>query len=190
MHGDGHEAVRLCDRLPAHDLLALAQQAPGETEIGECDPRLLPLEEALRQVAGELAEQIVTDGEGATRVLEIRVHGARWVGDARAVAQAIAGSPLVKTALHGGDANWGRIIAAAGNAAVPFDVEELELRVGEHVVFAAGMPIVAAQDAAERAFQRPRVRIALRIGDGEEEVRFLTTDLSADYVSINAHYRT
>ena len=106
------------------------------------------------------------------------------------MAQAIAGSPLVKTALHGGDANWGRIIAAAGNAAVPFDVEELELRVGEHVVFAAGMPIVAAQDAAERAFQRPRVRIALRIGDGEEEVRFLTTDLSADYVSINAHYRT
>lgn len=146
--------------------------------------------EAVRQVAASLADQIVADGEGATKVLELTVCGARWPGDARQIARAVATSVLVKTALHGGDPNWGRIISAAGTAGVPLDLDALELRVGDALVFGGGRPREEAQEAAARAFAQERVEVELRIGLGEEHVTVLTSDLSADYVAINAHYRT
>jgi len=170
-------------------VLALAPTDP-QGELHDGSPQVRDLEEAFRQVAADLAEQIVADGEGATKVLQLRVHGARWPGDARAIARAIIASPLVKTALHGGDANWGRIIAAAGNAGVEFDLDALELRLGGHLVFTDGHPQLDEQELAERCFKDDRVRAELKVGDGGAEVTVLTSDLSADYVSINANYRT
>lgn len=170
-------------------VLALAPTSPQD-ELRDGSPHLRDLEEAFRQVAADLAEQIVADGEGATKVLELRVHGARWPGDARAIARSVIASPLVKTALHGGDANWGRIIAAAGNAGVEFDLEALELSLGGHLVFSKGHPQPDEQELAERCFQNDRVLAELKVGDGGAEVTVLTSDLSADYVSINANYRT
>ena len=159
-------------------------------ELGFGDPRLELLERALQEVAADLAEAIVQDGEGATRVLEVAVTGARTPAEAKAIAKAIAISPLVKTALHGGDANWGRIIAAAGNAEVELEVADLVLKVGDAVVFTGGLPRLEAQDAAAKHFDQDRVRIELAVGDAGESATVLTSDLSADYVAINAHYRT
>lgn len=152
-------------------------------------PQLAIIEAAFQRVAGDLAEQIIEDGEGATRILELRVHGARWLSDAKAVAQSISRSPLVKTALHGADLNWGRFISAACNAKVPINLNSLVLKVGGVSVFSGGSP--RPDDArAQAAFEGDRVFVELDLGSGGEEVTVLTTDLSKDYVAINAHYRS
>lgn len=141
-------------------------------------------------VAEALARQIVEDGEGATRVMEIEITRAAGVDEARRVARAIAGSSLVKTALAGGDPNWGRILSAAGTAGVPIVPADLTLRLGEHVVFHAGRPVVADAEALARAFAGDRVHVALDLARGAHRARMLTTDLSRRYVEINSEYTT
>lgn len=146
--------------------------------------------DALRRVCRDLARQIVADGEGATVLAEIRVRGAASELEARAIARRVATSPLVKTALFGRDANWGRVLAAAGSA--PFnggfahlDPDRVTLRYGGATVVAAGVP----QDV-EPAPSEETCLIELDVGVGDGEAVYLTSDLSYDYVRINAEYRT
>jgi glutamate N-acetyltransferase/amino-acid N-acetyltransferase len=145
---------------------------------------------ALSEVCAELSEQIVADGEGATVLLEIEVTGAASPGEANAIAKRIATSPLVKTAAFGRDPNWGRILAAAGSAFcaggfAQVDVDLLTLKINGVVVFAGGEPT-----GAEVSLEGAACRIDLDLGLGPASAGYLASDLSYDYVRINAEYRT
>lgn len=145
---------------------------------------------AIHQVANDLALAIVRDGEGASRVAEITVTGSRSDDEARQVARSIAGSSLVKTALAGGDPNWGRILAAAANAGVGLDGERLRLFLGGIEVFAGGVPLEVDQSAVDRAFSGAEVDIELKLGLGTSSTTMYTTDLTKGYVEINSEYTT
>ena len=139
----------------------------------------------------ELARWIVRDGEGVSKFVEIRVQGARTSEEARRVADTIAHSPLVKTAFFGQDANWGRILAAAGRAGVPLDPNDLDLFFDDVQMVAAGAgcgPEVEAR--ATVVLKRPAFAVTLDLNQGREAARLLTCDFSLDYVRINADYRT
>ena len=144
----------------------------------------------LRTVCGELAKQIVADGEGATVIAQIAVRGAASDGEARAIAERIATSPLVKTALHGHDANWGRIAAAAGSAKhnggfAALDPDRLSIVINGIPVLVVGVP-----SGDEPAPTNGHCEIELDLALGEGAASYLTTDLSYDYVRINAEYRS
>jgi len=144
----------------------------------------------LRQVCGELAKQIVADGEGATVLAEIAVRGAASEPEARAIAERVATSPLVKTALYGRDANWGRIASAAGSAKfgggyAQLDPERLTIAIDGVPVLVTGRP---TGDEPELANGHCSIEIDLGLGDGS--ATYLTSDLSYDYVKINAEYRS
>lgn len=148
------------------------------------------LQRAIDAVAEDLALAIVRDGEGASRVAEIRVNAARTVAEARAVASSVACSSLVKTALAGGDPNWGRILSAAANAGVGLEGPRLRLRLGGIEVFADEHPLEVDQAAVDRAFSGDEVLIELDLGLGGESARMFTTDLTKGYVEINSEYTT
>jgi len=161
--------------------------ANGTSGVVRDDPAF---EAALREVCRELAAQIVADGEGATLLAQVAVTGAASTAEAKAIAGRIATSPLVKTALHGRDANWGRILAAAGSATynggyARLDPERTTLTLNGVAVFAGGSP-----RAAEPVLDDGRCLIELELGLGIGHATYLTTDLSHEYVSINADYRS
>ncbi len=145
---------------------------------------------ALTQVCTDLAKQIVRDGEGATKFVEIVVTGARAEEEAVRVAKAIANSPLTKTALYGGDANWGRVVAAAGYAGVAVEPAQMQLWFGAVNVFANGMPTQFDEADSARAIAGADIAIRLDLGQGAASATVWTCDLSHDYVTINGKYRT
>ena len=145
---------------------------------------------ALNEVCRALAWMIVRDGEGATRVMELEVRGARSERDAKLAAHAVATSPLVKTALHGGDPNWGRILAALGRSGARFSVRRVSLAAGSVTLVANGAPAVYREKDAAKVFARERVPITLDLGSGAASTVVLASDLGHDYVSINADYRS
>jgi glutamate N-acetyltransferase / amino-acid N-acetyltransferase len=153
---------------------------------------------ALTALCTDLAQQIVRDGEGATKFITIRVEGAATKADARAAAKAVANSPLVKTAFYGGDANWGRILAAVGysGATVEPATADLWIAAGRGEVTSplqlvrAGQPLPYTEEAASAIFAGPEITVAVKLGLGDGQATVWTCDLSHDYVSINGHYRT
>jgi glutamate N-acetyltransferase/amino-acid N-acetyltransferase len=156
---------------------------------------------ALTEMCVELAKQIARDGEGATRLVEIVVTGAADEGQAHTVADSIARSPLVKTAIHGGDPNWGRVLCAAGYSGAAIDPDTLSLtfgpadRPGDNdspavEVVANGLPTIYEERAAAAALRGDPVLITLDLGLGAGQATVWTCDLSAEYVEINAHYTT
>jgi glutamate N-acetyltransferase/amino-acid N-acetyltransferase len=171
-------------------VLLLANGAAGGRALLQAGPRERPFVEALRAVCRALALDIVADGEGARRLLEITVEGARTDADSDRIARAVANSPLVKTALAGGDPNWGRILSAAGAAGVRFDPSEVTLEI-------AGLPLVrdghgTGRNGAtlRRLFTAPRVAVRLGVGPGRGRATLWTCDLTKRYVDINARYTT
>jgi glutamate N-acetyltransferase/amino-acid N-acetyltransferase len=151
---------------------------------------------ALNQLCTALAHMIVRDGEGATKFVEIQVTGAKSEDDAHQIANSIATSPLVKTAFAGSDANWGRLLMAAGRAGVPFDQTKINLWIGvqqadELQLVANGTPAEYEEVDAAAVFAEPEFMIQLDLGSGGGGTAVVwTTDLSHDYVRINADYRT
>lgn len=150
---------------------------------------------ALNTICTTLAKTIVHDGEGATKFVEINVTGAPDTGAAHAIASTIATSPLVKTAFAGSDANWGRILAAAGRAGVPFDQNQVTLSIGvadscQLQIVEHGTPTTYQEVDAAAIFNEPEFIIMLDIGAGDGSSTMWTTDLSHDYITINADYRT
>jgi len=129
---------------------------------------------------------IVKDGEGATKLIEIVVEEARVVGDAKKIAYAIANSNLVKTAFFGEDPNWGRIISAAGSTGIPFSTDSLELYIEDVPLFINGRGISGKQAAG--IMKPDNIRVLVRLGMGKEAFRVYTSDLSHEYVDINALY--
>jgi glutamate N-acetyltransferase/amino-acid N-acetyltransferase len=149
----------------------------------------------LKQICIELAKDLVRDGEGASRFISIRVEGARTEAEATQVARTIATSPLVKTALAGGDPNWGRILAAAGRAGPPIHPEKVDLWIGagetaDLQLVQSGSPSKFAEEEAARIFHQAEIYVLLKLGDGEAGSTVWTCDLTQDYVTINSDYRT
>lgn len=169
-------------------VLLLANGASGY-EIRAPQP-IAEFTDALTQVCVNLAKQLVRDGEGVTKFVEINITGARDETDAVRVAKAIANSPLVKTALYGGDANWGRVIAAAGYSGAEVEPAKMKLWFGEVNVFANGMPTDFDEADSTRAIAGSEVFIRLDLGQGNARTTVWTCDLSHDYVTINGKYRT
>ncbi len=145
----------------------------------------------IREACITLARMIPEDGEGATHLITIDVEGARNRHDARAIARAVADSPLVKTAIHGADPNWGRIVSAAGYAGVPFEEADLSLWLNDVPLYRDGVPVPfddAATSANLRANRDAKIRLVLN--HGAANVRFWTCDLTAEYIRLNADYTT
>ncbi len=146
---------------------------------------------ALNRVTQDLAHQIVDDGEGVTHVVTLHVSGAASVADAQAIARTIANSPLCKTAWSSGDPNWGRLIAAAGRSGVVFNPALASIHIGDQPVFEAGTRSPHFDEAAAHAVMLQReYTILLNLNAGQAETRFLTCDLTHEYVTINADYST
>jgi glutamate N-acetyltransferase/amino-acid N-acetyltransferase len=146
---------------------------------------------ALRDVLGDLARQLVRDGEGATHVVTIEVMGAESGDAAEKVARRIGASPLVKTALYGADPNWGRILAAVGNAGVAIDPARVDVAIGEIEVARKGTAVGGeAEHAAHEVMRRGEYTIRVHLHQGRGEGRHTTCDLGVDYVKLNADYRS
>jgi glutamate N-acetyltransferase/amino-acid N-acetyltransferase len=145
--------------------------------------------EALDATCISLAQQIAADGEGATRRIDVAVTGAATDEEARLVARTVAGSSLVKSAVHGGDPNWGRIAAAAGRSGARLKPERLVVRIGPVTVYDGG-PVEFSEAQASRALKRKVVSIGLELGLGSGRGEAWGCDLSAAYVAINSEYRT
>jgi glutamate N-acetyltransferase/amino-acid N-acetyltransferase len=145
---------------------------------------------AVRAVCLRLALGIVRGGEGATKLITVAVTGAATPTEARRAAKAIANSPLVKTAVHGGDPNWGRLIAVAGRAGVAFELSRAAVRIGTTVLFENGRPHDEAAAEAAVYLKHSDILITVDLGAGSAASTVWTCDLSAEYVRINAEYRT
>jgi glutamate N-acetyltransferase/amino-acid N-acetyltransferase len=167
-------------------VLVMASGKLGNEE----DDDLADFQRALAVVCRDLAWMIVRDGEGATRVMELRVEGAKTQKDARLAAHAVATSPLVKTALHGGDPNWGRILAALGRSGARFSLSRISLRAGSVVLVRDGEPVAYREKDAAKVFARERVPITISLGQGTAGTVVLSSDLGHDYISLNADYRS
>jgi glutamate N-acetyltransferase/amino-acid N-acetyltransferase len=145
---------------------------------------------ALNEVCQSLAYQIAADGEGATKVVTITVRQAKDDAAAKAIARAIANSPLVKCAMNGNDPNWGRIVSAAGLAGVAFDPQKATLTLQGTPVFRAGQPLAFDAEKVSAALKAEEVKVDLACKLGKAEATVWTCDLSKDYVTINADYHT
>jgi glutamate N-acetyltransferase/amino-acid N-acetyltransferase len=166
----------------------LASGKSGVEITSDDDPAFL---EGLRAVAGHLSREIVRGGEGATKLVTVQVTGAASHGDAWLAARTIANSPLVKTAIHGGDPNWGRLVAAAGRSGAKFVLDRASVRIGEVAVFVTGVPHDERADDAATVLQAKEVTVTVDLGTGGgHQATMWTCDFSAEYVRINAEYRT
>jgi glutamate N-acetyltransferase/amino-acid N-acetyltransferase len=172
-------------------LLCATGQAPHRPVTSPDDPRLADFREALDRVTADLAQQIVRDGEGAGKFVTIAVTGAGTPLAARRIALAIANSPLVKTALAAGDANWGRIVAAVGKAGEQVDPCRLSIAIGGIKIAAGGGPVPGYDEAPVSAHMRGReIEIAVDVGVANGQATVWTCDLTHAYIDINAGYRS
>lgn len=165
--------------------------ATGDSGVAIDEETYQALFTGLREVALELALGIVRGGEGATKLIAITASGARTSAEAWTAARVIANSPLVKTAIHGGDPNWGRLIAAAGRAGVTFSLDAAMVRIGSLVLFRDGQPHDDLAPQAADYLRGTDLDVEVNVGaGGSHAATVYTCDLSADYVKINAEYRT
>jgi len=171
-------------------LLVLANGEAGGPTIKKGSKAHRAFISALEEVCQSLALQIVADGEGAQRVIEIEVRHAKSEAGARRIAETIATSPLVKTAFAGGDPNWGRVFAAAGRSGVKFDPELVEMKMAGIPVLRRGQPLAFNERAASNKLLANHVLLVVDLHAGEASARYWTCDFTAEYVRINASYRT
>ena len=145
---------------------------------------------ALLQVLQSISKQLARDGEGASKLIEIEVKGAPDFLSARNAALTIGNSPLVKTAIYGRDANWGRIAMALGNTGLSFQVEDVSIRLGDLELFRRGAPLPLDEEAALKVLAEEFVRIEVEVGAGNGSATIWTCDLTEKYIEINGSYRT
>ena len=171
-------------------LLVLANSEAGAPAIQKGSKAHRAFTMALEEVCQSLALQIVADGEGAQRVIEIEVRHAKSEAAARRIAETIATSPLVKAAFAGGDPNWGRIFAAAGRSGVKFDPSLVDIQMAGIPVLRKGQPLDFNERAASNKLLAEHVPVVVDLHAGDARARYWTCDFTAEYVRINASYRT
>ena len=187
--GDTFNAITVDGECSTNDcVFLLASGQSGVRVTRDDDPAFL---EGLRGVAGHLAREIVRGGEGATKLVTVRVTGAQSGPDAWLAARTIANSPLVKTAIHGGDPNWGRLVAAAGRSGAAFVLDRASVAIGDVPLFVDGTPHDDRASQAAKVLDAPTVTVTVDLGTGGTyDATMWTCDFSAEYVRINAEYRT
>jgi len=194
--GDTFNAVTIDgDTSTSDTLLAFATgtaAANGAPKISRAsDPRLKAFTKAFNAVLADLAEQVARDGEGARKLVEIIVEGAKTKASARKIAMSIANSPLVKTAIAGEDANWGRVVMAVGKAGEPADRDKLSISFNGIRVASRGARDPSYDETeVSNAMKNPKVQIKVALGLGKGRDRVLTCDLTKEYVAINGDYRS
>jgi glutamate N-acetyltransferase/amino-acid N-acetyltransferase len=185
---DTFNAITVDGECSTNDCLFAIASGASRVAIDEASyPAML---DGFLAVSRELALGIVRGGEGATKLIAVTVTEARTIDAARQVARTIANSPLVKTAVHGADPNWGRIVAAAGRAGVTFEIERATVQVGGTVLFENGRPHDDAAPQAAEHLKGRTVQIEVSLGSGTASATIWTCDLTAEYVRINGEYRT
>ncbi|TWT76938.1 Arginine biosynthesis bifunctional protein ArgJ [Posidoniimonas polymericola] len=179
---DGHTSTN-------DTVLLLANGAAGGPVVE--GKSLSILRATILEVCEDLAQSIPADGEGATHLVTVEVHGCKSRKDAVQIAKTIADSPLVKTAIAGADPNWGRIVSAAGYAGIPFEPESVTLLINGLLVYEHGVPVKFDAEEVSASIRDNRdTGLVLILSEGAESARFWTTDLTAEYVRLNADYHT
>ena len=186
---DTFNAITVDGECSTNDSVFLVANGASGVEV---DDAVYPLFVAgLRHVCSVLAREIVRGGEGATKLVAIHVTGASTLDDAKRAARAIANSPLVKTAIHGGDPNWGRLVAVAGRAGVAFELSRASVRIGPAVLYEHDTVWADREPDAAKHMRGREIEIEVNLGTGgDADATVWTCDLSAEYVRINADYRT
>ncbi len=179
---DGHTSTN-------DSVLLLANGAAGGKPLAGAE--LDSFRGALVETCSQLARAIPSDGEGATHLVTLDVSGCASQAAARQIAKSIANSPLVKTAIAGADPNWGRVVSAAGYAGVPFDPAGVDLLINDHLLYERGAPVAFDAPTVSASIRANReTNIAIRFAEGDAKIRFWTTDLTSEYVRLNADYHT
>ena len=171
-------------------VLVLANGEAGNEPLSNAHAEWSVFLELLKQTSENLAKQIAKDGEGATKLIEVNVHGMEAKQDAQMMAKTIVGSNLVKTAAFGSDANWGRIIAAMGRSGVDFQPTQTTIAFGELVVLKDGEPVQFSEEEAKAYLENKNITINVFLQDGDESGTAWGCDLTYDYVKINGSYRS
>jgi glutamate N-acetyltransferase/amino-acid N-acetyltransferase len=170
-------------------VLLVANGAAGGSPLAGQD--LATFGQALKEVCAELARAIPADGEGATHLITLEIAGCASRADAMQIAKTVANSALVKTAIHGADPNWGRIVSAAGYAGVPFEPTGVSLHLNGFLLYQAGAPVKFDAQAVSQSIAKNReTLVQLQLSEGPISLRFWTTDLTAEYIRLNADYHT
>ena len=194
-------ARRICDRslnalsvdgdTSTNDsLFLLASGDAGNSAPAPASSALRSLEKAVDDLGWQIARLVAADGEGSTKLVTIEVSGAPSVEAARRVARTVGNSSLVKTAFFGSDPNWGRIACAVGYSGVPVEPERVSIRIGDAFVFRRGEGVGAGREKARIAMKRPEFSVRIDLGRGAAQARYVTGDLSTDYVRFNSAYST
>lgn len=170
-----------------NDTVLLMASGESGADLSQCEKRF---GQALLEVCGSLCEQIVSDGEGIQHVVQLGIEQAKSRTEAVQVARTIAHSLLVKTAWAGADPNWGRILAAVGRSGIPVDPAKINIFIGEQNVCQRGLSVVFDAEKAHAEMSKPAYAIRVQLGRGKAAIKYLTTDLTAEYVRINADYST
>jgi glutamate N-acetyltransferase / amino-acid N-acetyltransferase len=170
--------------------IILANGLAGNNPLERAQARLQRFRDMLTDVLMELAHAVVKDGEGATKFISIIVEGAKSRSDARRAAYSIANSNLVKTAFFGEDPNWGRIIAALGASGIPLEKERVSLTMGNMLLYLQDAPVNINPAKLKEIFQKDKIEVRIGLGGGDKSYSVYTSDLSYDYVKINADYST
>src|ERR671933_19223 len=178
------------DTSPNDMVLLMANGAAGNEPITADSPDYPAFEQTVEAGLRELAKEIARDGEGATKLVEVVVEGTKDEPSATALAKAVVGSNLVKTAVYGEDANWGRVLNAMGYSGVPFDPEGVELYFGPVKVFAHGEPVLHEEAEANATLEGDEVGLTVRLKEGTASATAWGCDLTYEYVKINGSYRT
>jgi len=171
-------------------VVILANGLAGNEEIDKENEDFKKFSSGLDEITLKLAKMIVKDGEGATKFIEIEIKNALEWEDAKKVAFSIANSLLVKTAIFGEDANWGRIMAAIGNSGVEIEEEKTDIYLGNLKLASKGCGIKYSEEKAKKILKEKEIKITVDLNLGEKSAKVWTCDLTPDYVKINAHYRT
>jgi glutamate N-acetyltransferase/amino-acid N-acetyltransferase len=171
-------------------VLVMANGLAGNAPLTENSEEFQLFGAALEYVLIKLAKMIAKDGEGATKLIEIMVKGARTEEEGVQAARAVANSNLVKTAIHGADANWGRILAAVGYSGIDFNPDDVEISFGELPILKKNYEIVLDEEKAKELLSKDSVIIVVDLNQGNQFARFWTCDLTKEYVHINASYRS
>ena len=178
------------DTSPSDTVAVLANGLAGNARIATKSAASRKFTEALIDLCRDLAYQIVQDGEGATKVIRVIVQGGRNEGDAVRAARAVADSPLVKTAVHGGDPNWGRLTAAVGKSGAAAKPQKLTVKIGPVTVYDRGAPAAADLGTLEHLMNQREVVVTIDLRMGRARAEVLGCDLSREYITINADYHT
>jgi len=141
-------------------------------------------------ISEEMAKSIIVDGEGATKLIKVNINSAKTISDADTIAKSIANSPLVKTALNGADANWGRIISAAGKSGADFNPLNTKIYFDDLPIMLEGYKIVIDEEKAAEILNKDNFSISLDLNEGDFSTTWWTCDFSKEYIKINANYRT